>query len=227
MRNAIVLAVLAAVGAPSAAQLVSNCPPCCSGFPAAATQPVALSEAARQALLDLRREEKLAHDVYVTLAGVCNLPPLRRIPQAELRHAQAIRFLMDRYEVADPLTSLPTGKFDDPATQKMFDDYVSRGEASAVAALRVAAEIEERDIADLKAFGTNFATRDDQMRFVIDNLSSASRNHLRAFVRNLEARGVEYAPVCLDAKAFKQIMQDGDAWSRGGIGRGRGQRWRK
>jgi hypothetical protein len=189
----------------------------CAGtclFAPPATQPtVKLTPAQQETLLAMRREEKLAHDVYVALGQDFDLPPLRRIPQAEARHAQAVSLLLQRYGIADPVADLPAGKFDDSTAQSAYDDLVARGRASPEAALAVGAEIEELDIADLRRAMTTLATAED-VKIVLGNLEQASRRHLNAFVGTLQRRGLSYAPKHLDAAAFQEIRSAGNVGGR-------------
>ncbi|MCD6375484.1 MAG: DUF2202 domain-containing protein [Caldisericaceae bacterium] len=46
----------------------------------------------------------------------------------------------------------------------------------------------------------------DDLRYVYDNLMRGSRNHLRAFVRNLKRLGIEYSPVKLSNQEFNTII---------------------
>lgn len=162
-----------------------------------------VSEDQKQLLLMMRREEKLAHDVYVTLGRQYNLMPLRNIPRSELQHQQVMASLLARYGVADPVANLPEGKFDRPEVQALFDQLVKKGLASEIDALKVGAEIEELDIRDLR-HTANICTQTD-IRQACAGLEGASGNHLRAFVRNLSARGGAYAAQHLSRADFDQI----------------------
>lgn len=205
-----------------------DCPPCGACVVAVpATQPAVASAETRENLLDMRREEKLAHDVYVALGEAWNLRPFKHIQQAETRHGEAIASLMKRYDVADTTRDLPAGKFDSSDVQKLYDDFIARGKTSADAALAVGAEIEELDIADLRNCITKTAETD--VKLVLGNLEQASHNHLRAFVRTLNARGVEYTPKHLPAADYHAIVNaEGDRGPRG-VGMNRqnrgGPRW--
>jgi len=72
------------------------------------------------------------------------------------------------------------------------------------------------DILDLKAALAETSNADLQSTYKY--LIHASQNHLRAFVRNLKALGIDYKPVAMIQKEFDEIM-DGQA---GGMGMKKG-----
>ena len=53
-------------------------------------------------LVYMREEEKLAHDVYVTLYEQWDFPVFSNIASSESQHMDSIAVLLDRYGVADP-----------------------------------------------------------------------------------------------------------------------------
>lgn len=229
-RSIYVLAVAAMSAIPAVAQTKAppDCPPCGACVVASpATQPAVSSAETRRNLVDMRREEQLAHDVYVALGEAWNLRPFKHIQQAETRHGDAIASLMKRYDVVDTTRDLPAGKFDSADVQKLYDDFITRGKTSADAALAVGAEIEELDIVDLRSCITKTAEAD--VKVVLGNLEQASHNHLRAFVRTLNARGIEYTPKHLPAADFHAIIDDESASGPRGVGMNRqnrgGPRW--
>lgn len=156
-----------------------------------ATEPVslqrgsrgALTAAEKQSLLAMRREEKLAHDVYVTLGATYNLRVFANISESEVRHQQAVAGLLEKYGVPDPVGQLGVGEFDDPAVKALYDQFVARGKESLTAALQVGVEIETMDIADLQA-ALKIVKKADIIS-VYENLLAGSQNHLAAFQRVL------------------------------------------
>jgi hypothetical protein len=50
----------------------------------------------KNALITMREEEKLAHDVYVTLYAEWGLPIFQNISQSEQTHTEAVKALIDR-----------------------------------------------------------------------------------------------------------------------------------
>ena len=126
-------------------------------------------------------DEKLAHDVYVTLGEQYDLRILDNISGAETTHMQAIQILMERYGVSDPTSGDAVGEFDDPEVQALFDRLVARGEGSLDGTLAVGKKIEKLDIADLNdALDLNLPSDVDR---VLTQLKLGSQRHLAAFSR--------------------------------------------
>lgn len=159
-----------------------------------ATEPVslkrgataALTAAEKESLLAMRREEKLAQDVYVTLGGKYDLRVFSNIAASEVRHQQAVAGLLEKYGIADPVAKLGVGEFDDPAVKALYDQFVARGSQSLVNALQVGVDIELLDIADLKAALKTVKKAD--IISVYENLLAGSENHLAAFKRVLSSQ---------------------------------------
>jgi hypothetical protein len=145
-----------------------------------------LTDVERNSLLAMRREEKLAHDVYVALGAKFNQRIFTKISGSELRHQEMVAGLLDKYGVANPVRNLPAGKFDDPAVQALHDQFVARGSVSLQAALQVGVDIETMDIADLQA-ALKVVKKTDIIS-VYENLLAGSQNHLAAFQRVLAAQ---------------------------------------
>ena len=162
-----------------------------------------LDEQERNGLLLMREEEKLAHDVYVQLSRKWELPPLHKIPRSESMHMQAVKSLLDRYQIADPVKNMAEGKFSTPKMQTLYDQLVSQGERSIEDAINVGLLIEELDIADLNRLMQQ--VDNDDVRIIYQNLLKGSRNHLRAFWRQLEKYNSQYTAQHLSQKEFRRI----------------------
>jgi hypothetical protein len=133
-------------------------------------------------------EEKLAHDVYVTLGDLYDVRTFDNIARAESRHQASVRMLMDTYGVMDPTVGDAVGEFDDPKVQELFDALVAQGDDSLAAAAQVGIAIEKMDIADLQD-----ALADDQpadVTRVLERLMSGSTKHLAAFTNLADAGAV-------------------------------------
>jgi hypothetical protein len=170
------------------------------------------------ALIYMREEEKLAHDVYVTLYQKWSLPVFQNISQSEQTHTEAVKTLLARYALPDPAQSA-VGAFTDPELQALYDDLVTRGSQSQAEALRVGAAIEELDILDLQERLAQTDHADIQQVFT--NLLEGSYHHLQAFVTTLSKQtGETYQPQYLSAEAYQAII--GSSTATGG-GRGAGQ----
>ncbi|MFN8470282.1 MAG: DUF2202 domain-containing protein [Caldilineaceae bacterium] len=153
--------------------------PVAAALPAAV--PAALSPTESASLQNMREEEKLAHDVYVTLYAKWGLRAFNNISRAEQRHTDAIVTLLNRYGVSDPAAGNAVGVFSNPDLQALYDKLVAQGSISTAEALKVGVLVEQTDIADLK---THIAetTKADILQ-VYNNLLAGSQNHLRAFSR--------------------------------------------
>ncbi len=134
------------------------------------------------------------------------------ISGAEQMHMDAIKILLDKYELSDPVESDSIGSFTNADLNALFITLTTQGSTSLIEALKTGALIEEIDIRDLvKELEENVDNED--ISFVYENLYRGSRNHLRAFVRNLDRQGVTYEPVVLDPADYQKII-DSD-WERG------------
>lgn len=176
-----------------------------------------LSTAEKDGLVFMREEEKLARDVYQTMYEKWGVVIFSRITQSETRHTEAIKALMDKYTLADPVGTNTVGVFTNPTLQALYGELVAKGSISLVDAFTVGAMIEELDIADLKS---HIASADnDDIKAVYNNLLRGSENHLRAFVSQLTAYGATYTPKYITQAEYDAII----ATAQGGMGRGMGQ----
>jgi hypothetical protein len=153
-------------------------------------------------LVRMREEETLALDVYVKLGEKWEAKVFSNISAAERTHAAAVKALLDRYSIADPAADHVAGSFVDPQLQSIYDQLVEQGEKSLVDALTVGATVEDLDLADLAALRTDTA----DIAWVYDNLARGSRNHLRAFVRQLGRNDAEYTPTHITKAEFDSII---------------------
>jgi len=172
-----------------------------------------LSASEQEDLIFMREEEKLAHDVYVTLYAAWRLPVFQNIANSEATHTAAVKRLLDQYGIADPTVGKGVGEFTNPDLQKLYDKLVLQGAKSLGEALKVGITIEEIDILDLQ---TRIArTTNAQIQLVYSNLLRGSENHLRAFTSTLQRQtGETYAPQYLDAATYSSIV--GTSNRRGG-----------
>lgn len=151
----------------------------------------------------MREEEKLAHDVYVTLAAKWSLPIFNNIAQSEQMHTDAVKLLLDRYGLSDPTAGKAVGQFTDPTLQKLYNDLVAQGGQTLAEALRVGATIEDLDISDLNQRASTLP----DVQLVFNNLTKGSRNHIRAFTSQLKAvANVEYQPQYLSQADYSAIL---------------------
>lgn len=178
-----------------------------TGLAATMALPLALLAVPAQAATEQERndmlawmieEEKVAHDVYTTLGEKFNLTTFTNIARSEAKHQDAVRTLLDRYNLADPTVGNAVGEFENPELQKLYDDLVAQGSTSVAAAAQVGITIEEADIADLKEAIANDQSADVER--VLTNLLNGSYRHLDAFT----------------------ALADGETPSSAGMGQGKG-----
>jgi hypothetical protein len=162
-----------------------------------------LSEDEEGGILYMREEEKLARDVYLALYDKWGISIFGNIGESEGTHMEAVKTLIDRYELTDSSTGI-AGNFGNEDLQGLYDQLVAEGSKSLEDALRVGAAIEEIDILDLEEYLSQ--TDKEDITMVYENLLKGSRNHLRSFVSNLQKRGIEYSPRYLSENAYRDII---------------------
>jgi hypothetical protein len=219
LRNACIIALVLITAAPVWAQRGLDQGQCLT---LSSTPKQVLDSTEAAGLAYMREEEKLARDVYATLRAKWGVRFLGNISQSEERHFGAIKRLLDRYELPDPAANPAVGVFKNAGLQTLYADFIKEGASSLQAALRVGATIEDLDIRDLEMAAA--ATDNNDLKLVYQNLKRASENHLRAFVRQLAARGETYAPQYITPAAFFAIGANSQKAGTGAGMRGIGQR---
>ena len=163
-------------------------------------------------LIYMREEEKLARDVYITLYQTWDRKVFNNISKAEQKHTNAIKMLLNKYDLEDPMEVDDFGVFKNEDLQNLYNSLIETGKKSLIDALKVGASIEEIDIIDLIKYKDQIDNQD--IIFVYDNLTRGSRNHLRAYVKNLENEGVSYTAQYMSLDDFNNIINS--AMERGG-----------
>ena len=154
-------------------------------------------------------EERLAYDVYNALYAEWGTKQFTNIAsKSEVKHIQAVQDLIKKYKINDdvnftnvdlePLGYMNTavvqmqaGTYDISKIQRLYDDLVSEGSASEVAALQVACKVEVIDVEDLDAYIK--IAEDSNAQDVVDTfnfLRKGSYNHYWAFDGALKNIGV-------------------------------------
>jgi hypothetical protein len=155
-------------------------------------------------LIYMREEEKLARDVYITLYEIWSLPVFDNIAASEETHTTQVEDMLDKYRVTDPVVDDTVGVFVDPHLASLYTTLVDQGSASSLAALYVGAAIEEIDMIDLQE--AIDASDNADIRQLYENLMSGSRNHLRAFVGQIEDLGIVYEAQHLSQEEVDAIV---------------------
>jgi hypothetical protein len=156
----------------------------------------------RDALYFMLEEEKLARDVYSYLGGLWGTPVFENIMQSEIQHVAAVETLLTAYGLEYEI--LAPGIFENDDLQTLYDELTASGTQNPEAALRVGATIEDLDIRDLQEFIDGTETTAIQSLF--ESLQCGSRNHLRAFIRNLENLGATYIPQFISQELYQTIL---------------------
>jgi hypothetical protein len=155
-------------------------------------------------LLTMREEEKLAHDVYITLYNKWKLNVFQNISKSELTHTEAVKYLIERYKLEDPVKDSSVGVFTNKEFTDLYKKLVEKGNISLLDALQVGATIEDLDIKDLK---NHYLKTDNQdIKVVYDNLERGSRNHMRAFSKQIERNGGKYIAQYLTQEEIYLIL---------------------
>jgi len=151
----------------------------------------------------MREEERLARDVYSALYNKWGSIIFSRISSSENNHMTALNNLLELYGSADTVINA-SGLFANPELQILYNDLVSKGSVSLVEGLKVGALIEDLDIKDLTEAIS--MTSNENLIMVYGNLMKGSRNHIRAFSRQLKFQGLAYIPVYLSQEEYDSIL---------------------
>ena len=164
-----------------------------------------LTEIEIEGILFMREEEKLARDIYSAFHELySSIPIFFNIANSEQKHMDAIKTLIDKYDLVDPVIGKEFGEFENQDLQQLYFELKSKGSESLIKALEVGAEIEEIDIIDLKNYISQ-ADKEDIIR-IYKNLLRGSENHLIAFVKVLKSQGISYIPRHLSQEEFDDII---------------------
>jgi hypothetical protein len=145
-----------------------------------------LSDVEKQNLSWMYNEEKIAHDVYTKLGEKWGSRVFANISGSEARHMEAVAGLLQKYGLPNATMGMPVGQFADARAQALYDQLLSQGLKSQRSAMEVGVKIEKLDITDLEAAITRTGRSD--IKTVYTNLLNASKNHLRAFTRQIDRR---------------------------------------
>lgn len=142
---------------------------------------VYLSDEQQQDMAFMYQEEKLARDVYALFYDLYGMTVFSNISKSEQRHMEAIKALLDRYQIPVPVVDEP-GVFADANLDALYLNLIAQGSASLQEALSVGAAIERLDIEDLKEA---IAVANEDAQVIYEKLEQGSEKHLQAFERQL------------------------------------------
>lgn len=144
-------------------------------------------------------EEKLARDVYQFISAKYEMQVFTHKIQAEENHRLLLLGLLD--------TSVSMieeyGKFPSDEWTQLFQSLQSDAAVSVENALLTGARIEELDIYDLEK--RRALTTDSSILHIYDVLISASEQHLRSFLSQLQARNLTFTPQYLSKERIDLI----------------------
>ena len=163
-----------------------------------------LNEEEIAGLILMREEEKLARDVYNVLGDKWGTKIFTNIAQSEQTHMNAIKILLDRYNIEDPIKNDAEGAFTSPELDALYKALVKQGQNSLLNALIVGVTIEDLDIKDLNELLTE--TNKADIIVTYNNLNKGSRNHLRAYMRQVENNNGTYSPQYISQTEFDNII---------------------
>lgn len=167
--------------------------------------PNTLSEEEVLDLKFMREEEKLARDTYLVLGDTWGLVIFSNISGSEQQHMDAVEKLLETYQIEDPVEDENVlGDFVNHELQKLYEDLLAWAEESMTDSLYVGAAIEETDMEDI-AHAIARAEHSDIIS-TYENLLCGSRNHLRAFVGQIESLGEIYKPIILTQDELDAIV---------------------
>jgi len=153
-------------------------------------------------LLFIREEEKVARDSYIGLGNLWGLIIFENIAASEQQHMDAVKALISCYGLLDPVLD-EVGVFSNAELQTLYDFLMGEGRKSAMDGLKVGALIEETDIVDIQS--AIAATGHLDIVSTYESLMCGSRNHLRAYIRQIQSNGGSYTPEVLDETTFWEI----------------------
>lgn len=176
-----------------------------SSYPATSLTPAEEGD-----LLFMREEEKLARDVYDALFLSYGNLVFDNISDAEQNHMDAMKKLLDKYGLADPI--LEVGFFADPELQELYDALILFA-SNETQALIVGAMIEETDIVDIQHAIDAVEAEHEHIITTYESLMCGSRNHLRSFIKQLDAISVVYEPTVLVTVDENGVVDDSEFWA--------------
>lgn len=121
-------------------------------------------------------EEMMANELYLSFYEEYGVETFKNIAESEAKHMEAVKALLDRYELPTPTN------YDH--IQDLYDDLKAKWALSLKDALEVWVNIEIVDIDDI--ITAIKASDNDDIRTVLVNIWGASYNHMRGFVKALD-----------------------------------------
>ncbi len=163
-----------------------------------------VSDFEKEALYKMREEENIAYLLYTDLGDKWNLQIFKNIAKSELTHTDSVKYLLDLYGLEDPIANLEPGWFSNEAFSTLSRELTEKGYVSPLDALIAGATLEDLDISDLDELLAQ--VQNPNVYNVFQNLRRGSTNHLRAFIKQIEANGGTYSPKFISESEFEEIL---------------------
>ncbi len=144
---------------------------------------LALSEKTAADLIYLREEEKLARDVYFAMFVRHKSKVFASLCVAEQKHMDAVKILIAKYGLEDPVVSNTPGAFTNPELAELYTLLTNQGSVSLKEALETGVIVEEMGISDIDEMLADAARLD--VKRILANLLAGSNKHLEALTKTL------------------------------------------
>jgi hypothetical protein len=151
----------------------------------------------------IREEEKLSRDLYQSFYNNTSAAIFEDTARSEQSHMDAALMLLNKYGLQDPAKT-EKGRFVNVSLQQTYDRLMVQGLRSENESLSAAAEYEEISIVDLEK--QIKATDKPDVKTVYEGLLAGSQKHLRAYVKALQERGIQYSPQHLVVAKYQGLI---------------------
>lgn len=154
--------------------------------------------------LEIREHQRLAHDLYDQFARQHVEPAFRAARDARRQNIDSLGRLLRNRDSFNVAQLPPRGQFDDPALAAEYARLSHLGSESAAAAFRVAALVEERDVALIREYARQTSASD--VTALYSRLERSGRVHLSSFVTRLRTLGEPYPTGLKHAEAMQALL---------------------
>ena len=169
------------------------------------TAETTLTQDEKNDLSFLREEEKLARDVYLYSYEKYQIEIFKSISNSEQTHMNSVLSLMTKYGIPDS-ASKEIGVFNNNNLQELYTVLIDKSKISLINALTVGAIIEDLDIDDIDHFIANSSKED--ILSMYDNLTCGSKNHIRAYTKQLNNNNITYIPDYISQVYYDRILSE-------------------
>ncbi len=161
-----------------------------------------ITNSEKESLIYMFEEEKLAHDVYSAFSEKYSLPIFGNITKSEAYHMSLVENLLTKNNIE--FSKKEQGIFNNPELQKLYNQLTEQGNENLTKALSAGAAIEDIDIYDLEKYINS--TENEDIKSIYTKLICGSKNHMRAFTRQLNFKKVTYTPNHISKDYYKTII---------------------